>query len=159
MEIPQARRPSLSGYVQAGKLLPWSWVDVRMARARNYWITTHAQGYPSARPVWGLWDSPDLLFSTGSIIAKNIARDAKVQVNLESADELVIVEGTAEGLDAGAAEDWARRYNEKYHWDMPASAEGVFRVKPRRVLAWICDSSGDDYGVLFSNSATAWEFD
>ena len=38
MEIPEATRPSLSGYVQHGKLLPWKWVDARMQAAKSYWI-------------------------------------------------------------------------------------------------------------------------
>ena len=160
MQIPEAQRPSLSGYVQAGKLLPWQWLDVRMERARNYWISTKSPGFPSSRPVWGIWLSPILLFSTGSRIGRNIARDPRVQVNLESADELVLIEGSAEPLrDEETARIWSERYHEKYHWDMPASVEGVYRVVPRRALAWLCDSSGLDGGVGFSNSATEWKFD
>jgi hypothetical protein len=58
MDIPEANRPSLSGYVESGKLLPWQWVDARMQDARNYWVATHASNYPSSRPVWGIWQSP-----------------------------------------------------------------------------------------------------
>ena len=51
--IPEPRRPSLSGYIQAEKkLLPWKWVDHRMAQARNYWVVTRSPGFPNARPVW-----------------------------------------------------------------------------------------------------------
>ena len=159
MEIPEATRPSLSGYVQHGKLLPWKWVDARMQAAKSYWITTHAPGFPSSRPVWGIWLSPVLLFSTGSLIARNITRNPRVQVNLESADELVIIEGRVEPLrDESSARIWAERYNEKYSWDMPASVTGVFRVIPQRAMAWLCDASGLDAGSGFSNSATEWRF-
>ena len=160
MKIPEATRPSLSGYVQAGMLLPWKWVDARMELATSYWITTHGRGYPSSRPVWGIWLSPVLLFSTGSQIARNIARDPRVQVSLESADELVILEGAAEPLrDEASALIWAETYNEKYNWDMPASVDNVFRVTPQRIMAWLCDPSGLDAGSGFSNSATEWRFD
>ena len=102
MKVPSAERPSLSGYVESGKLLPWQWVDARMEAARNYWITTVGEGFPSSRPVWGVWKSPTLWFSTGSAIAKRVAKDARVQVNLESADELVIIEGLADLAPPGA---------------------------------------------------------
>lgn len=158
MNIPPATRPSLSGYVESGKLLPWSWVDVRMAAARSYWISTISRGFPSSRPVWGVWHDCYLCFSTGSAIAKNISRDTKVQVNLESADEVVIVEGNAMGVTDEDLDFWVSEYKQKYNWDMPRTTEGVYRVYPTRVLAWICDPSGQDGGVMFANTATAWQF-
>ena len=80
-------------------------------------------------------------------------------MNLESADELVIIEGRADPLrDEPSAQIWADRYNEKYSWDMPSSVEGVYRVTPRRVMAWLSDPSGLDAGTGFSNSATEWRF-
>ena len=93
------------------------------------------------------------------MIGKNIRRDPRVQVNLESADEVIIVEGIAEEIaDEKIARVWADTYNEKYSWDMPVSIEDVYSVSPKRILAWICDSSGLDYGAAFSNSATEWRF-
>ncbi|MGI9323958.1 MAG: hypothetical protein ACR2PZ_01975 [Pseudomonadales bacterium] len=85
-------------------------------------------------------------------------RNAKVQINLESADELVIIEGIATELAKEDASAWAGLYNEKYSWDMPETNEDVWQVVPSRALAWICDSSGLDYGAGFSNSATEWVF-
>lgn len=158
MDIPQATRPRLSGYIDKTMLLPWPWVSSRMQHARNYWIVTHAQNYPSARPVWGVWLEPRLLFSTGSQVARNIARDGRVQVNLESGDELVIMEGVASPLTEDDLEFWVTEYNTKYNWNMPHSIEDVFEVRPARVLAWLCDSTGQDGGALFSNTATEWCF-
>ncbi|MCB1693563.1 MAG: pyridoxamine 5'-phosphate oxidase family protein [Pseudomonadales bacterium] len=158
MDVPEPNRPSLSGYINAGKLLSWRWVDARMAPARNYWVTTRSTGYPSSRPVWGLWRDARLYFSTGSAMVRNIARDSRVQVNLESADELVIIEGHAAQMDASDLEFWIRAYREKYETDMPESTDGVYVVNPRRVLAWMVDPTGRDGGVLFSNTATEWKF-
>lgn len=159
MNIPQPTRASLSGYVQPGKLLPWTWVEHRLTHAKNYWITTHCSGFPSSRPVWGVWLSPTLLFSTGSAIARHIARDDRVQMNLERGDEVVIMEGRVEPLtDQGTAALWANAYKEKYNWDMPAVTDDVFVINPSRVLAWISDSSGLDAGAAFANSATQWNF-
>lgn len=159
-EIPPATRPSLSGYIQPGeKLLPWKWVDHRMVRARNYWVTTHASGFPSSRPVWGLWWAPEFVFSTGGQIGKNLARNPAVQVNLESGDELVIVEGLAElSGPPEHARRWEREYAEKYNWDEVPPWSDAIIVRPKRILAWICDSSGLDDGVGFNNSATEWRF-
>ena len=158
MLVPEPTRPSLSRYVEHGKLLPWSWVDERMKRSHNYWIATKSSGFPSSRPVWGIWQDARLLFSSGSQIARNLAVDPRVQVNLESGDELVIVEGTASPMRELDLQFWVHAYNEKYHWDMPESTGDVYEVRPKRVLAWICDSSGEDGGVLFSNTATEWRF-
>ncbi len=84
--------------------------------------------------------------------------DSRVQVNLESADEVVIIEGTAHPLAASDAATWADLYNEKYNWDMPETNEDVWEVRPVRILAWTSDSTGLDYGAGFSNSATEWIF-
>jgi len=159
IDIPPARRARLSKYVEGYKLLPWKWVDFRMDTAKNYWITTHASGYPSSRPVWGIWKSPVFTFSTGSLIASNIKVDPKVQLNLESGAELVIIEGVATPLEQSDVEFWVEAYKKKYSWDMPSQTEGVWQVIPKRVLAWISDSSGLDDGASFSNSATEWKFD
>ena len=159
MDVSKPTRPSLSGYVESGKLLPWMWVDARMAAARSYWITTHARLFPSSRPVWGVWHSPFLWFSTGSAVGRNIARNARIQVNLESANEVVVIEGVATKLPEQHAIEWARTYNEKYNWDMPETTDDVWQVAPTRVLAWLCDSTGLDYGAGFSNSATEWRFE
>lgn len=161
MDVPEPRRPSLSGYVPEERgLLPWKWVDARMAAARNYWVATHARGFPCARPVWGLWWSPRFAFSTGGALARNLARDPRTQVHLESGDELVILEGIAEpGLAPEEAPRWAEEYRHKYAWDQPPGADEAFVVRPVRVLAWLCDSSGLDGGVGFGNSATEWRFE
>lgn len=158
MEIPVPTRPSLAGYVEHGKLLPWLWVDRRMARSRNYWVTARTRGYPSSRPVWGIWQDTRLLFSTGSQIRVNIEADPRVQVNLESADELVILEGTVAPVEIADLRFWVEAYREKYQWEMPESVEGVYQVRPKRILAWLCDSSGEDGGMMFSNTATQWRF-
>ena len=129
-----------------------------MRNARNYWVATHAAAFPSARPVWGIWRNAELWFSTGSAIGANLRRNPRLQVNLESADEVVIIEGMAKPLLETESAAWASVYNEKYLWDMPADAAGVWKVAPQRVLAWICDSSGLDRGAGFSNSATEWRF-
>lgn len=175
MAIPSARRAKLSGYVQPDQLLPWRWAEHRLTMARNYWVTTHASGYPSSRPVWGLWrgvdadqrgpvegasrrTTPRFWFSTGSAIGRHLERDARVQVSLESADEVVMVEGIAGPLAEADAAEWAEVYNLKYLWDFAPDVDGVWDIRPVRVLAWTSDSTGLDRGAGFANSATEWVF-
>ena len=83
-----------------------------------------------------------------------------MQVNLESGDELVIIEGLADrSAPAEHTERWQQEYAEKYNWDEVPPWGDVIIVRPKRILAWICDSSGIDGGVGFNNSATEWRFE
>jgi len=158
--IPEPSRPGLSGYIRdEKKLLPWKWVDHRMAEARNYWVVTRSPGFPSARPVWGLWWSPRFAFSTGGAIARHIAGDARVQVHLESGDELVILEGIAsQGPSVEDAARWSDEYATKYRYENSPGPEEVIVVQPKRILAWLSDPTGLDDGASFLNSATEWKF-
>jgi hypothetical protein len=116
----------------SGGMLPWSWAEERLAAAHNYWIATSG---PHASPVWALWRDGAVVFSCSprSRKARELARDPRVVVHLESGDEVVIVEGEAERTVADEAliDDYERKY--AYRAD---PAEGWYRVLPRRVLAW-----------------------
>src|SRR5438876_542624 len=99
---PRATAPRIpAGYGvptdgSGGELLPWSWAVGQLEAARNYWIcTTRADGRPHAAPVWGLWLHDAVWFSTGGETQKgrNIARDPRIVIHLESGDETVILEG------------------------------------------------------------------
>jgi Pyridoxamine 5'-phosphate oxidase len=113
-------------------LLPWSWAEERLTSARNYWIATSG---PHASPVWALWRDGAVVFSCSprSRKARELARDPRVVVHLESGDEVVIVEGEAEATaaDAPLIDEYERKY--AYRAD---PGEGWYRVVPRRVLAW-----------------------
>ena len=80
-------------------MLDWAWADERLAASRNYWIVTaDADGRPRAAPVWGVWFDDAVVFGTSpaSRKARNLARDPRVVINLESGDEVVILEGEVE---------------------------------------------------------------
>jgi pyridoxine/pyridoxamine 5'-phosphate oxidase len=113
-------------------MLPWTWADEQLTASRNYWIATVG---PHASPVWGLWQSGGLLFSCGaqSRKARDLARDPRLVVHLESGDEVVILEGVAERV--AATEDDVEDYQRKYGI-RPDPGEGWYRVAPQRVLAW-----------------------
>ena len=79
--------------------IEWSWVIERMTEARSYWIvTTRADGRPHVMPVWGVWIDDGFHFVTDakSLKARNIRRDPRAAVHLESGDEVVILDGSFE---------------------------------------------------------------
>jgi hypothetical protein len=131
-------------------LLPWSWATERLERSRNYWIvTTRADGRAHAAPVWGLWHDGAVLFGTApeSVKGKNIARDPRAVVHLESGDEVVILEGTVGRVPVDEQIDGA--YKTKYGLGLPAPE--VLGLRPTRAYAW----TENDY----PNDATRFEWD
>jgi PPOX class probable F420-dependent enzyme len=132
-------------------LLPWSRAVEQLEGARNYWIcTTRADGRPHTAPVWGLWLDGAVRFSTGGDTAKarNIARDPRIVVHLESGDETVILEGTVETTRAD--ERFLDAYEAKYDL-RPEADTTVYVLRPRVAQTWT------EKG--FTRDATRWEFD
>jgi len=132
---PQTSRPRFPGYGVPDDdegMLPWSWAAERLAAAHNYWIATVG---PHASPVWALWRDGAIVFSCGprSRKARDLARDPRLVVHLESGDEVVIVEGEAEPVTATA--EVIDEYERKYAFRADPG-EGWYRVVPKRVLAW-----------------------
>jgi general stress protein 26 len=142
-------------------VLPWSYVEERMAAARNYWISTaNRAGTPAATPVWGAWLEGKLYFdgAPSTRRGRNIRQNPKVVVHLESGDEVVILEGETVILDGaperGLAERVAADYTAKYanqgyspspdQWDQG----GLFIFTPKKGMGW----------TKFPENVTRWEF-
>lgn len=144
--MPEAARPKFPDvygiHADAEGLLDWSWAEERLVSARNYWVTTvRPDGSPHAMPVWGLWHEAAFYFSSSpdSRKGRNLAANPAVTVNLESGDEVVVVEGTA-GYERD--EDVLRRlgedYSRKYSFDVSfAGGRPLYVVRPRVVYAWV----------------------
>ena len=144
---PRSERPGLDpAYGISAEdegLLPWSWVSDQMERSRNYWVcTTRPDGRPHAMPVWGVWIDDTLWFSTGdgSVKARNLAADPRLAVHLESGDDAVMLEGTAErpSLDADVHEGVTAAYGAKYDMkpgELPGP-DGWYMLHAARALAW-----------------------
>ncbi len=114
-------------------MLEWSWADERLEASRNYWVSTADEdGAPTAAPVWGVWLDGALYFGTNpqSRKGRNLARDPRVAIHLESGDEVVILYGEVEPYELEEAT--ADAYEAKYAHRPP----GLLRVRPRVVLAW-----------------------
>ena len=129
-----------------------------MHKARNYWICSVCEdGRPHSVPVWGAWVEGDLYFGTdkSSVKARNIARDNRVVMHLDSGEETVIIEGRVVEAKAPAAllKKITARYVEKYVLDpeLEDSGDLLLRLQPRKVMAWL----ERDYPA----TATYWLFD
>src|SRR5579875_293856 len=93
-----ARLPA--GYNSSGEQSPLTWPDVerRLAQAKHFWFSTaDADGAPHARPIWAAWVD-QTLYADGAVDATRLGRDLlanpQIQVHLESATDVVIVDGT-----------------------------------------------------------------
>lgn len=156
--IPPATRPHMPGYgIQPADkgigLLPWNFVEERMAKSRNYWIaSTHPDGRPHAVPVWGFWHKGVFYFGTGtrSQKARNFAANPAVSVHLESGDEAVILEGRVERVnDAELERGLDQEAQTKYGMDI-TNFTPLYKLRVQRAFAWREQD--------FPSSATRWEF-
>jgi hypothetical protein len=158
---PRPDRPQMpDGYcigrgdASAGELLPWSRVQEWLEASRNYWVcTTRADGRPHAKPVWGVWMEGMVLFSTDpdSVTGRNLRRDPRAAIHLESGDDVAILEGEPRPLDAALFEPYADAYDAKYDYrPEPSSDLPPWSLRPAKVLSW---SEAE-----FPQSATRWTF-
>jgi len=157
---PVGDRPDMpAGYLGTAPL-PWRWAEEQLSEARNYWEKTIGpSGRPHVRPVWGVWLDNTVQFSTGALHAPHIERDPRVTVNLEDADDCVILEGTARAVD----DEQVRRafiaeYEPKYDWAMTLDfVDVVYVVRPSVVFGWLAHDIARG-STLFQATATRWRF-
>ena len=129
----------------------WSWVVERVLEARNYWVaTTRADGSPHVSPVWGVWHGDAFHFFTDvdSLKARNILRDPRAVVHLESGDDVVVMEGALES--AAATSELVSAYDSKYGISLGEEPEGLYRLECVKVIAWLESD--------FPRTATRWRF-
>ena len=149
--------PALYGVptdASGAELLPWSWAVEQLERSRNYWIcTTRGDGRPHAAPVWAVWVDDALWFSTSPYSQKgrNLERDPRVVIHLESGDDVVIVEGDArrEVWPDSAFDAYDAKY--AYRIDSQNRESSLFVLRPRVAYTW---TESD-----FTKNATRWVFD
>jgi hypothetical protein len=142
---PRASRPIVpAGYGFPTKLkglLDWSWARERLTSSHNYVIiTVRPEGRPHAMGMHGLWFKDAYYFGTdvSSRKAKNLAQNSHCILICENLEQMVIVEGTAEVIDAaGVPPGLSKASEEKYGWPMkPHKGGGIYRVTPRVVFAF-----------------------
>ena len=165
MNVPRARRlrlPDREEYgaqTNGGSPDESAWLAVRgqLQEARYYWIVTvRPNGRPHVGPVWGVWLEDALYWgmSPETVMARNVARHPRALAHLESAADVVIVEGTVEcpsmpTLPGGLVE----AYEVKYDWRQEASDPGMpyYALRPKTVRSW---SARDIRGT-----GVRWQFD
>ena len=144
---------------EADALLPWSYVEDRVRRASNYWMTTVGpNARPHARPVDGVWVDGVLCFggSPETRWVRNLMANPSISVHLSSEAEAIILEGDAEYMTDPSHRLAALSFaasKEKY--PQYFSSEDVpFRpfwaLRPATVYAWRLDG--------FPRGATRWRF-
>ncbi len=120
-------------------MLSWTWAEERLASSRGYWVvSTGSGGAPHAAPVWGLWADGAVVFSTSpeSRKGRNLERDPRAVIHLESTDEVVILEGEVVRITLDDA--LADAYEAKYAFRPEPGADGLwYRLVPRRGYAWL----------------------
>jgi nitroimidazol reductase NimA-like FMN-containing flavoprotein (pyridoxamine 5'-phosphate oxidase superfamily) len=122
-------------------MLDWAWAVERLTASRNYWIVTADEdGRPRALPVWGVWFDDAVVFGTNgsSRKARNLDRDPRVVVHLESGDEVVILEGVVETIEV--TERMADAFQRKYDWRPDLGHDDNsrwYRLRPDRAQAWV----------------------
>lgn len=123
-------------------LLSWRWVESRFRSAHNYWAaTTCSDGAPHSVPIWGVWVDGVFYFGTdrGARKSRNLLREPRVVIHLESGEDTVIMNGrAAEVADASLMRKLDLAYLRKYKMRM-TSAPGempVFGVTPQVFQAW-----------------------
>jgi hypothetical protein len=137
---PVASRPNFAGGYgvpsEPEGMLLWSWAEAQLQTSRNYWIVSvRPDGSPHSAPVWGLWVDGAVVFSTSPDSRKglNLARDPRVVINLESGDDVVILEGEVESTPLD--DRLAGLYEAKYDY-RPGGEGDWYSLRPRVVYAW-----------------------
>jgi hypothetical protein len=107
------------------------------------------------RPIWGVWVDGCFYFDghPATRWARNLGRDPRAGIHLESATDVVIVEGECEDLDRVDPEvgerivsDWTSKYGRLVPDPV---GSGMFRLVPVRARGWSEDLS----------DGTVWTFE
>lgn len=125
------------------QLLSWQQAERRLADARFYWLaTTNSDGTAHVRPVWGVWVSGCFYFDghPHTRWARNLAREPRASLHLESAANVVIVEGVGEDVertDKTLGHRIADAWEKKYGRLVPdPAARGIFQLTPIQARGW-----------------------
>jgi Pyridoxamine 5'-phosphate oxidase len=128
--------------------MTWAEVSERLAAARTYWLdTTLPSGGPHAAPVWGVViDGILYLYTVRSTVkARNLAADPRVVIHLESAEDVLIVRGTAEDLGPPAqvpavvgalSAKYTRPEDLPYLPEADPGFDVVYAIRPQSAMAW-----------------------
>jgi len=121
---------------------------MRLAPSRSYWlVTTNEDGSPHVAPVWGGLVGDRLYFYSerATVKARNLARDGRAVVHLESGEDVVIVHGYVDdvGLPQSAGDVMSALSSKYDHPDdaqyLPShddSFDVLYLLRPEKALLW-----------------------
>ena len=161
MSIPKPERPDIPvtyRFTDSTPHIPPTWDSIteRMRISRNYWIcSVSPDGFPHALPVWGVWFDDHIYFVTkrASKKARNLLRNPKVAIHLESGDDVVSFHGVVvEVDDPERLTQIAVVYATKYNGDeIYPDIEVVFELLPHLAFTWLESN--------YHQTATRWRFE
>ncbi|WP_152364257.1 pyridoxamine 5'-phosphate oxidase family protein [Microlunatus speluncae] len=141
-------------------LLPWAWAEQRLAAATNYWVSTSGpDGRPHPRPLWGLWHESAFLFTVlrSTRTARNLTSNPQATVHLESAREVVILDGSVSEVPPDRLEAFLGAWLEKYAGEGASAGAAdatvdrvIYRLQPRQAHGWTL--------TAFPADITRWRF-
>ena len=120
-------------------------MQTRLQAAQTYWVITIApDGSPQVTPVWGTWLGGRAYFSCGDKTrkARNLRRDPRVSIHLDSDLGVVVIHGLARvvvdrGLERRVTAAMRAKYGESEIPNDAAELHGsYYEVRAHRVLAW-----------------------
>ena len=131
----------------------WPEIASRLSPPRIYWLhTTSPSGAPQASPVWGVVVDDSLYVYTerSTVKARNLARDQRVLVHLESGADVVIVHGRLVDLgrpadSPGVVDAFDAKYDEP--WEKPflpandPAFDVLYVLRPARAALWTLPDS------------------
>jgi PPOX class probable F420-dependent enzyme len=126
-------------------MLRWEEVVARLRRAPTYWVATiEPSRSPQVTPVWGTLVGDRAYFSCGDDTrkARNLRRDPRVTIHLDSDQGVVVITGVARRvedprLERRVTQAMRAKYGESDIPDTAAELHGsYYEVMPKRVLAW-----------------------
>lgn len=166
-ETPTAARAAIDpgyqgrGGASAAPTAPtWPEVEARLTAAKNYWVVTAAaDGRPCPRPLWGLWTGAGLVFTVlrPTRTARNLAVNPHATVHLESAEQVLIMEGSVTEISIDSVGDFFGDWLAKYASEGAGASDGadldrmIYRLTPRVAHTWTLNQ--------FPSDAIRWTFD
>jgi PPOX class probable F420-dependent enzyme len=138
-------------------LLSWDEAVRRLEASRSFWLATvRPDGRPHVMPVWAVWRSGGLWFSSslGSRKIRNLRAEPRCTLTTDDAEHPVVLDGTAEVVtDLAEIAAFLADSNSKYAVDygiefLDPAVNATVRVTP----TWAFALDEED----FTGSPTRW---
>lgn len=113
----------------------------RLTRESDVWLATSSEGRPWLVPLWFLWHDGKVFLATSpaSMTTKNLASQPAVRLAFPSAEDVLILDGTATiHRMSDVADDVFVSYTAKYAGSDPRTWGDaiIVAVTPDRIQAW-----------------------